>query len=57
LSSEDEEVLRLSIKKDGIQIPLIAWRRGKRLVVLSGSNRLRIARELGMKNVPVNAGR
>ncbi len=57
MSSEDEEVLRLSIKKDGIQIPLIAWRRGKRLVVLSGSNRLRIARELGMKNVPVNAGR
>ena len=43
----------LSIQKDGIQIPLIAWRHGKRLVVLSGSNRLRIARELGMKTVPV----
>ena len=53
LSSEDYELLRLSIKKDGIQIPLIVWRRGKRLVVLSGSNRLRIARELGIKSVPV----
>ncbi len=57
LSSEDYELLRLSIQKDGIQIPLIAWRHGKRLVVLSGSNRLRIARELGMKTVPVIDGR
>ena len=31
LSAEDYEPLRLSIKKDGIQIPLIAWRNGKRL--------------------------
>ena len=37
LSAEDDEALRASIAKSGIQIPLIAWRRGKRLVVLSGS--------------------
>jgi hypothetical protein len=53
LSIEDDELLRLSIKKDGIQIPLIVWRRGKRIVILSGSNRLRIASELGLKTVPV----
>jgi DNA modification methylase len=53
LADEDYEMLRLSIKDDGVQIPLVAWRRGKRLVVLSGSNRLRIARELGLRTVPV----
>ena len=35
------------------QIPLVVWRQGKRLVVLSGSNRLRVARELRLEAVPV----
>ncbi len=51
LSAEDLAGLRSSIERDGIQIPLIVWRRG--MVVLSGSNRLRIATELGLKTVPV----
>jgi ParB family transcriptional regulator, chromosome partitioning protein len=53
LSDEDYELLRLSIQRDGIQIPLIVWKHGKRLIVLSGPNRLRVARELGLKAVPV----
>jgi len=53
LSDGDYRVLKASIRRNGIQIPLIAWRRGKGLVVLSGSNRLRVARELGLKAVPV----
>ena len=53
LSNEDYETLKASIERHGIQIPLIVWQRGKSLVVLSGSNRLRIARELGLKTVPV----
>ncbi len=53
LSDEDYETLKASIERNGIQIPLIAWKSGKRLIVLSGSNRLRIAKELGFKTVPV----
>ena len=53
LSAEDDEALKSSISKSGIQIPLIVWKRGKGLVVLSGSNRLRIAKELGLTTVPV----
>ena len=53
LSDEDYETLKASIERNGIQIPLIVWRRGKGLVVLSGSNRLRVAKELGLKTVPV----
>jgi site-specific DNA-methyltransferase (adenine-specific) len=53
LSTEDYETLRLSIERNGIQIPLIAWKRGTKLVVLSGSNRLLVAKELGLKTVPV----
>lgn len=53
LSDADYAMLRESVERHGIQIPLIAWRRGKRLVVLSGSNRLRVARELGLATVPV----
>ena len=53
LADEDYERVRLSIKRDGVQMPLIVWKRGKRLVVLSGANRLRIAKELGLKTVPV----
>ncbi len=51
LAAEDEESLRSGIERDGIQIPLIVWKRG--MVVLSGSNRLRIANDLGLKTVPV----
>lgn len=53
LSDEDYETLKASIERNGIQIPLIVWRHGKGLVVLSGSNRLRVAKELGLKTVPV----
>ena len=52
LSQEDDAQLRSSIAMSGIQIPLIVWRSGSRLVVLSGGNRLRIARELGLPKVP-----
>jgi len=53
LADEDYETLRLSIERDDVQMPLIAWRRGKHLIVLSGSNRLRIAKELRLRTVPV----
>jgi DNA modification methylase len=53
LTDEDNELLKSSIERDGIQIPLIVWRHGKRLIVLSGSNRLRIAKELGLATVPI----
>jgi DNA modification methylase len=53
LADEDYETLKASIERDDVQMPLIAWRRGKQLVVLSGSNRLRIAKELGLRTVPV----
>ena len=53
LTGEDSGSLKASIERDGIQIPLIAWRHGNRLVILSGSNRLRVAKELGLKTVPV----
>ena len=53
LSVEDDETLRTSISKSGIQTPLIVWKRGKGLLVLSGSNRLRVAKELGLRTVPV----
>jgi hypothetical protein len=53
LNDEDYRTLKASIRRGGIHIPLIVWRRGKQLVVLSGSNRLRIAKELGIKFVPV----
>ena len=52
LSAEDEKSLRLSITTMGIQIPVVAWARGDRLVVLSGTYRLAIARELGHETVP-----
>ncbi|MFA6364702.1 DNA methyltransferase [Methanoregula sp.] len=53
LTYEDSKFLKESIERDGIQIPLIVWRNGNHLIVLSGSNRLRIAKELGLKTVPV----
>jgi hypothetical protein len=53
LATEDYETLRLSIKRDRINIPLIVWKRGKHLIVLSGGNRLKITRQLKHKTVPV----
>jgi DNA modification methylase len=53
LSIEDAELLEASIARDGIQIPLIVWEKGK--IVLSGTNRLRIAKARGMKTVPIIA--
>ena len=53
LSAEDREALRLSIiEAKGVRIPLVVWKRGDRLVVLSGTNRLEIARDLGHETVP-----
>ena len=49
LSDADFAMLRTSIERNGIQIPLIVWRRGTKLIVLSGSNRLRVAKELGLQ--------
>ena len=37
LSDEDYDSLEASIRRKGVQIPLIAWKKGKRLIVLSGS--------------------
>lgn len=53
LSDQDFAMLKTSIERNGIQIPLIAWRHGGRLVVLSGSNRLGVAKELELRTVPV----
>ena len=53
LGNEDYRALKASIRTNGIQIPLVVWVRGARLVVLSGSNRLRVAKELALRTVPV----
>jgi len=53
LSPEDMESLHASIKADGIQIPLVAWKTKKGNIVVSGNTRLRIARFLAIKRVPV----
>jgi ParB-like chromosome segregation protein Spo0J len=45
------EGLRLSIKEQGIRIPLIVTRETRE--VLAGNTRLRIAKEIGMNEVPV----
>ncbi|HOX40487.1 MAG TPA: ParB N-terminal domain-containing protein [Candidatus Brocadiia bacterium] len=52
LSDEDYEALKLSIRDTGVQIPLVVWAKGRTCTILSGANRLRVARELGMKTVP-----
>ena len=53
LSDEDYSTLKASIGHRGIDIPLIVWKHDKRLIVLSGLNRLGIAEELGLKTAPV----
>ena len=60
ISAEDREALRESIKRDGIREPLRGYfekdESGKRVFfVLSGLNRLEIARELNLATVPVEA--
>ena len=46
MSADDREALRESIKKDGIREPLRGYSVGMTFYVLSGFNRLSIAREL-----------
>lgn len=48
-----DSFLRNSIAKGGIQQPLIAVRDGERILLVKGVRRLRIARALDMKRVPV----
>lgn len=48
-----DSFLRNSIEKGGIQQPLIAVRDGERILLAKGVRRLRIARALDMKRVPV----
>ena len=59
ISAEDRQALRESIERDGIREPLRGyWDKadGKRVFrVLSGLNRLEIARELNLSTVPVEA--
>jgi len=60
ISAEDRAALRVSIERDGIREPLRGyWHKnesGKRVFrVLSGLNRLEIARELKLATVPVEA--
>ena len=60
ISAEDRQALRESIERDGIREPLRGyWDKaadGKRVFrVLSGLNRLEIARELNLATVPVEA--
>jgi len=60
ISAEDKQALRESIKRDGIREPLRGYwgkdKSGKRVFfVLSGLNRLEIARELKLATVPVEA--
>ena len=52
LSGQDHEMLKLSIVATGIQIPLVVWKRDGRLVAIAGMNRLNIAGELKIKEVP-----
>jgi len=52
LSEEDYETLRFTIRIHGIQMPLVLWQRGKDLVILAGTNRRQIAKELRLKTVP-----
>lgn len=52
-SSDDLDCLKRSIQENGIQTPLVVWKTPEGLVVISGMNRYRIARQLKMEQVPV----
>jgi ParB/RepB/Spo0J family partition protein len=52
MSSGDYETLKLAIAVDGIQTPLVVWACGKRLIVVAGMNRLKVAQEQGLTTVP-----
>src|SRR3990172_8142749 len=45
ISDEDFAALESSIRRDGIQIPLVVWRTGKRNLIVAGCNRFRIAKK------------
>jgi len=54
ISDGDYAALQASIRHDGIQIPLIAWKNGNgKAIIIAGNNRYKIARELKLRHVPV----
>jgi ParB/RepB/Spo0J family partition protein len=51
-SKVDDEILLKGIREDGIQQPLVLIQDGERYILVNGSRRLAIARELGLPRVP-----
>jgi hypothetical protein len=54
LTPSEYQHLGTSIREHGIRNPLIVSRRVEHLVLLDGHNRLRIAKKLGMEQVPIH---
>lgn len=48
------QVLKTSIKNDGILVPIMVFENGKGYGIVSGRHRLRAAKELGLKQVPIS---
>lgn len=59
MNQERFDELKADIKENGIQEPLILqyYQHSKSVLLIEGNHRLRIAKELGLKEVPVRVSR